>query len=231
MSFVTSASMTATAFGPVSQSSPMCDTSNNPARCRTASCSAEMPLYWTGISNPANGTIRAFQPDMLIKQRSTTKLAHGLRRYSGEPKPARHGLDAPQVAPDQGRQNASAATHGARSPLPKPSERLRSNPNRAEGSRRLTRFVIPGGVRRNPATTQQSRKETDHDRRRRPRRQEITRRGRRRCEVPRRGERPPVLPVSGSRVMSAAVRDVKKTERKQTPNADASGPGGVPSFL
>ncbi len=38
----------------------MCETSNTPARSRTVSCSARIPpAYWTGISQPANGTSRA----------------------------------------------------------------------------------------------------------------------------------------------------------------------------
>jgi len=39
--------------------SPMWLTSNNPARSRTARCSATIPEYSTGISQPANGTMRA----------------------------------------------------------------------------------------------------------------------------------------------------------------------------
>ena len=38
---------------------PMWETSNMPARSRTARCSAPTPSYWTGISHPANGTSRA----------------------------------------------------------------------------------------------------------------------------------------------------------------------------
>src|SRR2546421_1440740 len=34
-------------------------TSKMPARWRTAACSSRIPWYWTGISNPANSTIRA----------------------------------------------------------------------------------------------------------------------------------------------------------------------------
>ena len=37
----------------------MCETSNTPQSVRTALCSAITPSYWTGISQPANGTIRA----------------------------------------------------------------------------------------------------------------------------------------------------------------------------
>ena len=39
--------------------SPMWLTSNTPARVRTARCSAVMPEYSTGMSQPAYGTIRA----------------------------------------------------------------------------------------------------------------------------------------------------------------------------
>src|SRR5215212_2038094 len=37
----------------------MWETSNSPAAVRTAMCSAVMPEYSTGISQPPNGTIRA----------------------------------------------------------------------------------------------------------------------------------------------------------------------------
>ena len=37
----------------------MCETSKTPALSRTATCSSRMPAYWTGISQPANGTSRA----------------------------------------------------------------------------------------------------------------------------------------------------------------------------
>src|SRR4051794_4578474 len=36
--------------------SPMWETSKTPTPVRTASCSSRMPAYWTGISQPANGT-------------------------------------------------------------------------------------------------------------------------------------------------------------------------------
>ena len=47
------------ASGPLVSISPMCETSNAPAPVRTATCSCLMPSYWTGISQPANGTSRA----------------------------------------------------------------------------------------------------------------------------------------------------------------------------
>ena len=37
----------------------MCDRSNRPARCRTARCSSRIPLYWTGMSQPAKSMSRA----------------------------------------------------------------------------------------------------------------------------------------------------------------------------
>src|SRR4051812_12684696 len=37
----------------------MCETSKRPAASRTARCSSVTPLYCTGISQPANGTIFA----------------------------------------------------------------------------------------------------------------------------------------------------------------------------
>src|SRR5881628_1596225 len=45
---------------PATSISPMWLTSNTPARVRTAICSAVIPEYSTGISQPPNGTIRAF---------------------------------------------------------------------------------------------------------------------------------------------------------------------------
>jgi hypothetical protein len=47
------------ASGPRVSTSPMCETSKTPTLFLTAMCSSLMPLYWTGISNPANGIIRA----------------------------------------------------------------------------------------------------------------------------------------------------------------------------
>src|SRR5438552_6101340 len=47
------------ARGPSTSSSPMCETSKTPASVRTAMCSGITPSYCTGISHPANGTIRA----------------------------------------------------------------------------------------------------------------------------------------------------------------------------
>src|SRR4051812_5291168 len=49
----------AAACGPVVSIWPMCETSKTPAAVRTATCSSRMPAYWTGISQPANGTRRA----------------------------------------------------------------------------------------------------------------------------------------------------------------------------
>ena len=45
--------------GPSISISPMCETSKTPASVRTARCSGITPSYWTGISQPANGTMRA----------------------------------------------------------------------------------------------------------------------------------------------------------------------------
>src|SRR5688572_1645276 len=44
---------------PAISTSPMCETSNSPAAVRTAMCSAVMPEYSTGMSQPPNGTMRA----------------------------------------------------------------------------------------------------------------------------------------------------------------------------
>ena len=47
------------ASAPCTDTRPMCETSNTPARVRTASCSAMMPAYWSGISQPAKEAKRA----------------------------------------------------------------------------------------------------------------------------------------------------------------------------
>src|SRR5437870_9868656 len=40
----------------------MCDSSNRPHPVRTARCSLRMPVgYWTGMSQPAKSTMRAFK--------------------------------------------------------------------------------------------------------------------------------------------------------------------------
>ena len=49
----------ASACGPLVSISPMWLTSKIPTRSRTAACSSRIPAYWTGISQPANGTSRA----------------------------------------------------------------------------------------------------------------------------------------------------------------------------
>ena len=46
------------ARGPSTSSSPMWETSKAPQSSRTARCSAITPSYWTGSSQPANGTMR-----------------------------------------------------------------------------------------------------------------------------------------------------------------------------
>src|SRR5690348_1124558 len=47
-------------------------TSNTPTSCRTARCSASTPWYCTGISKPANGTMRP--------PRATCRSCRGVRR-------------------------------------------------------------------------------------------------------------------------------------------------------
>src|SRR3990172_7781923 len=44
---------------PLNSNSPICETSNRPALLLTARCSSRIPAYWTGISQPPNGTILA----------------------------------------------------------------------------------------------------------------------------------------------------------------------------
>ena len=57
-SFESAACRNACAPSPPTISWPMCETSKIPAAVRTARTSSITPAYWTGISNPANGTIR-----------------------------------------------------------------------------------------------------------------------------------------------------------------------------
>src|SRR3990170_3038973 len=59
MSYVQTWRRSAAACGPVTSKRPMWETSNIPAAVRTALCSSMMPVYWTGISQPAKGTMRA----------------------------------------------------------------------------------------------------------------------------------------------------------------------------
>ena len=58
-SFVKSRLSVASALVPVMMNSPMWEMSNKPTCCRTARCSARIPAYCTGISQPPNGTIFA----------------------------------------------------------------------------------------------------------------------------------------------------------------------------
>ena len=61
----------------------MCETSNTPASVRTARCSGITPSYCTGISQPANGTMRAPSATWRVVQRRALE-----RRF------AVHGRDA-----------------------------------------------------------------------------------------------------------------------------------------
>ena len=65
------------ACGPAVSISPMWETSKMPAAVRTATCSSRMPAYWTGISQPANGTSRAAGRDVTIVQRSPLQGLRG----------------------------------------------------------------------------------------------------------------------------------------------------------
>ena len=58
-SVTSAAARAAPASGPSTNSSPMCDRSNRPARSRTARCSSRIEPYWTGISQPLNSISRA----------------------------------------------------------------------------------------------------------------------------------------------------------------------------
>ena len=59
MSFESSDCSSSRACGPSNSISPMCETSKTPQSSRTALCSGMTPSYCTGISQPANGTMRA----------------------------------------------------------------------------------------------------------------------------------------------------------------------------
>ena len=55
----------------------MCETSNAPQSVRTARCSGITPSYWTGISQPANGTMRAAEGDVALVERRAQQRLHG----------------------------------------------------------------------------------------------------------------------------------------------------------
>ena len=69
-------------FGPSTWICPMCETSNTPRSRLTARCSGITPSYCTGISQPANGTIRRAESDVTFMQRRPSQRleagsAHG----------------------------------------------------------------------------------------------------------------------------------------------------------
>ena len=71
----------------------MCETSKTPQSLRTARCSGITPSYWTGISQPANGTIRApaatWRPWSGVRQeRLHGADSNGLTRESTRPRQA-----------------------------------------------------------------------------------------------------------------------------------------------
>ena len=51
----------------------MCETSKTPQSERTARCSGMTPSYCTGISQPANGTIRAPDRHVALEERRALK--------------------------------------------------------------------------------------------------------------------------------------------------------------
>ena len=57
--------------------SPMCETSKTPQPERTARCSARTPSYWTGISQPANGTSLRARGDVRLVQRGALERRGG----------------------------------------------------------------------------------------------------------------------------------------------------------
>src|SRR6266446_3587826 len=66
------------AVGPSISISPMCETSKTPVSVRTAMCSGITPSYCTGISHPANGTIRA--PSATWRSKSGVRRSVCIRR-------------------------------------------------------------------------------------------------------------------------------------------------------
>ena len=65
------------AFGPSTWNWPMWETSKTPRSRRTARCSGITPSYWTGISQPANGTMRAPSGDVAFVQRRPSQSRYG----------------------------------------------------------------------------------------------------------------------------------------------------------
>ena len=100
-SFESIAWSSSSARGPSTSSSPMCETSKTPASVRTARCSAITPSYWTGISQPANGTSRAPGVDVLLDGAAcagavcTGRDANGTARRAGRRRGWRSGPAAP----------------------------------------------------------------------------------------------------------------------------------------
>src|SRR6266550_1951587 len=93
--------------------SPMWLTSNSPAFSRTALCSAVIPVgYWTGISNPANGTI--FAPKATWVSWSGVRLRGAASFVPPAPGAGSGGVWAvAEVVLDEGLAGALAAWEGA----------------------------------------------------------------------------------------------------------------------
>ena len=84
----------------------MCDRSNRPTALRTVRCSSMIEAYWTGISQPANGTIRAPSATCAacsgVRSRAG-RLGHWLvARAEAERSPARSRQRAAQRVLDHG---------------------------------------------------------------------------------------------------------------------------------
>ena len=56
---VRSSARNTAAPGPSNRSRPMCEMSMMPAAVRVAWCSSMIEVYWTGMAQPANSTMRA----------------------------------------------------------------------------------------------------------------------------------------------------------------------------
>ncbi len=129
------AARAAPASGPSTNSSPMCDRSNRPARSRTARCSSRIPAYWTGISQPANSISRA------------PRAAVAIARAGSRGRPGRRPRRSP--APSRPGAAAGLARAGGRSASRAPAARRHERALGLEGQdRRRLVEVDPADLRR-----------------------------------------------------------------------------------
>ena len=102
------------ACGPVVSISPMCETSKTPALVRTARCSSLMPVYWTGISQPANGTSLAPGGDVAVVERGFQQCGIGPDGHAAPDPSARGPRTARRRTPPRRDRRARAAAHSPR---------------------------------------------------------------------------------------------------------------------